>query len=311
MARARRCTGLIRREGARHDLHRDEAAGAFVIDLERREDNRGFFARTFCQHEFEEHGLNPVIAQANVAFNKRRGACAGCTSSFRRLPRRSWCACTRGAILDIIVDLRPESPTYLEHVSVELTADNRRALYVPERFAHGYQALADDTETRYQVGEFYTPEAEGGLAFDDPRLGLAVAAGGDGDLGQGSRVGAARRGRGRGEAPHDGRDRGCTMIIVDNALRAREEEGRPIRVGMIGAGFMAQGLANQIMNSVPGMVMAVYNRRPERAVEAYAYAGPDAVVVGDQDGLEDTIRGRPTQRSRRTRSTSAAPSRST
>ena len=80
--------------------------------------------------------------------------------------------CSQGAILDIIVDLRPESPTYLEHVSVTLDADSHRALYVPERFAHGYQALADGTETTYQVGEFYTPETEGGLRYDDPRLGL-------------------------------------------------------------------------------------------------------------------------------------------
>jgi dTDP-4-dehydrorhamnose 3,5-epimerase len=80
--------------------------------------------------------------------------------------------CTRGAILDIIVDLRPESSTYLDHVSVELTADNHRALYVPERFAHGYQVLEDETETSYQVGEFYTPQAEGGLRYDDPALGL-------------------------------------------------------------------------------------------------------------------------------------------
>jgi dTDP-4-dehydrorhamnose 3,5-epimerase len=81
--------------------------------------------------------------------------------------------CTRGAILDIIVDLRPESPTYLEHVSVELSADNAVALYVPKRFAHGYQVLEDATETSYQVGEFYTPEAEGGLRYDDPALGLS------------------------------------------------------------------------------------------------------------------------------------------
>jgi dTDP-4-dehydrorhamnose 3,5-epimerase len=81
--------------------------------------------------------------------------------------------CTRGGILDIIVDLRPESPTYLESVAVELTADNRRALYVPERFAHGYQCLADETETSYQVGEFYAPGLEGGLRYDDPRLGLS------------------------------------------------------------------------------------------------------------------------------------------
>jgi dTDP-4-dehydrorhamnose 3,5-epimerase len=80
--------------------------------------------------------------------------------------------CTRGSILDVIVDLRPESPTYLGHVAVELTADNRRALYVPPRFAHGYQTLEDDTEATYQVGEFYAPEAEGGLSYRDPRLGL-------------------------------------------------------------------------------------------------------------------------------------------
>ena len=106
---------------------------------------------------------------------------------------------------------------------------------------------------------------------------------------------------------------GASMIIVDNALRAREEEGRPIRVGMIGAGFMAQGLANQIMNSVPGMVMvAIYKRALERAVEAFAYAGADDVVdVGSQDGVEDTIRAGRARSRRRTRSTSAAPSRST
>ena len=147
-------------------------AGAFVIDLERREDDRGFFARTFCQHEFAEHGLKPVIAQANVAFNRYKGTLRGMHFQFPPAAETKLVRCTRGAILDIIVDLRPESPTYLEHVSVELTADTHRALYVPERVAHGYQVLEDGTETSYQVGEFYTPEAEGGLRFDDPRLGL-------------------------------------------------------------------------------------------------------------------------------------------
>jgi dTDP-4-dehydrorhamnose 3,5-epimerase len=146
--------------------------GAFVIDLERREDDRGFFARTFCQNEFAEHGLKPVIAQANVASNRHRGTLRGMHFQFPPAAETKLVRCTRGAILDIIVDLRPESRTYLEHVSVELSADNYRALYVPERFAHGYQVLEDGTETSYQVGEFYTPEAEGGLRFDDPRLGL-------------------------------------------------------------------------------------------------------------------------------------------
>jgi dTDP-4-dehydrorhamnose 3,5-epimerase len=146
--------------------------GAFILDLERREDNRGFFARAFCQHEFAQHGLKPTIAQANVAFNKRKGTLRGMHFQFPPSAETKLVRATRGAILDIIVDLRPESPTYLQHVAVELSADNGRALYVPERFAHGYQALEDATETSYMVGEFYTPGVEGGLSPTDPRLGL-------------------------------------------------------------------------------------------------------------------------------------------
>jgi dTDP-4-dehydrorhamnose 3,5-epimerase len=147
-------------------------SGSFILDLERREDNRGFFARAFCQDEFTGHGLKPVIAQANIAFNKRKGTLRGMHFQFPPAAETKLVRCTRGAIIDIIVDLRPESTTYLEHVAVELSADNHRALYVPERFAHGYQVLEDVTETSYQVGEFYTPEAEGGIRYDDPRLGL-------------------------------------------------------------------------------------------------------------------------------------------
>ena len=147
--------------------------GAFVIDLERREDSRGFFARAFCQHEFEAHGLKTIIAQANLAFNIKKGTVRGMHFQYPPAAETKLVRCTRGAILDIIVDLRPESPTYMEHISVELGEDDHRALYVPERFAHGYQALHDKTETSYQVGEFYTPSAEGGLLYDDPRLGLS------------------------------------------------------------------------------------------------------------------------------------------
>jgi dTDP-4-dehydrorhamnose 3,5-epimerase len=146
--------------------------GAFVIDLERREDSRGYFARAFCQREFAEHGLQPVIAQANVAYNRFAGTLRGMHFQFPPAPETKIVRCTRGAIVDIIVDLRPESPTYLESTSVELNEENGRALYVPGRFAHGYQTLRDGTETSYQVGEFYAPETEGGLAYDDPRLGL-------------------------------------------------------------------------------------------------------------------------------------------
>jgi dTDP-4-dehydrorhamnose 3,5-epimerase len=147
-------------------------SGAFVIELKRLEDSRGFFARAFCQNEFAEHGLKPLIAQANVAFNRRKGTLRGMHFQYPPAAETKLVRCTRGAILDIIVDLRPESPTYLEHVAVELSEENDKSLYVPERFAHGYQALRDDTETSYQVGEFYTPAAEGGLMYNDPALGL-------------------------------------------------------------------------------------------------------------------------------------------
>jgi dTDP-4-dehydrorhamnose 3,5-epimerase len=147
--------------------------GAYIIDIEPREDNRGFFARGFCQNEFTAHGLKPLIAQANVAFNKVKGTVRGMHFQIPPAAETKLVRCTRGAILDIIVDLRPESPTHMQHIEVELNEDNHRALYVPERFAHGYQALADKTETSYQVGEFYSPPNERALRWDDPLLGLS------------------------------------------------------------------------------------------------------------------------------------------
>lgn len=146
--------------------------GAFILNLERREDSRGFFARTFCQREFIQHGLKSVVAQANIAYNKKKGTLRGMHFQYPPYAESKLVRCTRGRIFDIIVDLRPESSTYLDHFAVELTADNHRSLYVPERFAHGYQVLDDMTETSYQVGEFYTPSAEGGLMYKDPQLGL-------------------------------------------------------------------------------------------------------------------------------------------
>jgi dTDP-4-dehydrorhamnose 3,5-epimerase len=146
--------------------------GAFIIDLERRHDERGFFARAFCQNEFREHGLKPIIAQANIASNLKKGTLRGMHFQYPPAAETKLVRCTRGAIVDIVVDLRPESRTYLEHIAVELNDDNMTALYVPERFAHGYQALRDGTDTSYQVGEFYAPNTEGGLRYDDPQLGL-------------------------------------------------------------------------------------------------------------------------------------------
>ena len=146
--------------------------GAFVLELERREDSRGFFARAFCQNEFRAHGLKPTVAQGNIASNIREGTLRGMHFQYPPAAESKLVRCTRGAIYDIIVDLRPESPTYLQHFGIELNEDNQLALYVPERFAHGYQTLSDKTDTSYLVGEFYTPEAEGGLLYDDPSLKL-------------------------------------------------------------------------------------------------------------------------------------------
>jgi dTDP-4-dehydrorhamnose 3,5-epimerase len=146
--------------------------GAYIIYLDRKEDTRGFFARTFCQKEFSAHGLKPFIAQGNLAFNLKSGTLRGMHFQYPPAAETKFVRCTRGAILDIIVDLRPESLTYLDHIAVELSEDNRRALFVPERFAHGYQVLRDNTETIYQSGEFYAPDSESGLRHDDRRLGI-------------------------------------------------------------------------------------------------------------------------------------------
>jgi len=147
--------------------------GAFILDVEKREDERGFFGRAFCQNEFKDHGLEPVIAQGNVAFNKKKGTVRG--MHFQTPPKgeTKLVSCARGAILDVIVDLRPESPTYLQHVSVELSENNFRSIYVPRRFAHGYQVLADDTQTSYLVSEFYSPPNDRSIRWDDARFGIA------------------------------------------------------------------------------------------------------------------------------------------
>jgi dTDP-4-dehydrorhamnose 3,5-epimerase len=147
--------------------------GAFIVDIERHEDERGFFARMFCQNEFQDHGLEPVIAQANIAYSARRGTLRGMHFQYPPAAETKYVRCTRGGIIDVIVDLRPESPTWLQHTSVELTDENRRGIYIPRRFAHGYQVLTDGAETTYMVGEFYSPGDEGGLRHDDPGLGLA------------------------------------------------------------------------------------------------------------------------------------------
>lgn len=147
-------------------------SGPAILDVEVRADERGFFARTFCRDEFLAAGLEPLVEQCNLSFNHRRGTLRGMHFQVAPHPEAKLVRCTRGAIVDIIVDMRPGSPTRLQHVAVELTAENRRALYVPPYFAHGYQTLVDDTEVTYQVGGSYAPAAERGLRHDDPDLGI-------------------------------------------------------------------------------------------------------------------------------------------
>lgn len=145
-----------------------ELKGAYIIDIERREDDRGFFARTWCQQEFEAHGLVARIVQANTSYNKLKGTLRGMHYQNAPYAETKLVRAVRGAIYDVIVDLRRDSPTYKRWIGVELTADNRRALFVPEGFAHGFQTLEDNTDVAYQVSAFYTPGAEGGARYNDP-----------------------------------------------------------------------------------------------------------------------------------------------
>jgi dTDP-4-dehydrorhamnose 3,5-epimerase len=150
-----------------------ELKGAYVVDVEPIRDNRGFFARSFCAREFEQRGLQAVVAQCNVSFNPRKGTVRGMHFSVEPGAEAKLVRCTRGAIWDVIVDLRPDSPTHLGHVGVELSAANHRALYVPVGFAHGLQTLTDDAEIFYQMSEFYIPDVQRGYRFDDPAFGIA------------------------------------------------------------------------------------------------------------------------------------------
>ena len=146
--------------------------GAFIIEPERLEDERGLFARTFCEEEFKAHGLNSRVVQCNISFNKKKGTLRGMHYQVAPHEEAKLVRCTRGAIYDVIVDLRPDSPTFKQWVAVELTADNHRMLYIPEGFAHGFQTLEDNTEVFYQMSELYHPESARGVRWDDPVFGI-------------------------------------------------------------------------------------------------------------------------------------------
>jgi dTDP-4-dehydrorhamnose 3,5-epimerase len=143
-------------------------ADAFVIEMERRQDERGFFARSWCRQEFTEHGLNPHLLQCNVSFNERRGTLRGMHYQAAPFEEAKLVRCTRGALYDVIIDLRADSHTFLRWEAVELNEDNRRMLYVPEGFAHGFQTLEDRTEVFYQMSEAYRPEYARGVRWNDP-----------------------------------------------------------------------------------------------------------------------------------------------
>lgn len=143
-------------------------SGAFVIDPERFEDDRGFFARTWCVREFETNGLDTRLVQCSVSYNKRKGTLRGMHFQAAPHAETKLVRCTKGAIYDVIIDLREGSPTLRQWVAVELTAENHRMIYIPEGFAHGFQTLTDDSEVFYQISEFYLSESARGVRWDDP-----------------------------------------------------------------------------------------------------------------------------------------------
>ena len=144
--------------------------GALIIHPELVEDERGFFARTFCRNEFAARGLNPELVQCSISFNRKKGTIRGMHLQLPPCEEIRLVRCTRGAIYDVIVDLRSESPTFRKWIAAELTEANRHQLYVPAGFAHGFQTLGDDCEVFYQMTEFYAPQYSFGVRFDDPAL---------------------------------------------------------------------------------------------------------------------------------------------
>jgi dTDP-4-dehydrorhamnose 3,5-epimerase len=146
--------------------------GAFLIEIEPVKDERGFFARSWCREEFKSRGLNSGLVQCSISFNRKKGTLRGMHYQTAPFEEAKVVRCTSGAIYDVIIDLRPWSPTYKQWLAVELSADNRKMLYIPEGFAHGFQTVADNTEVFYQMSEFYHPECARGIRWDDPVFGI-------------------------------------------------------------------------------------------------------------------------------------------
>ncbi|MFD0791974.1 dTDP-4-dehydrorhamnose 3,5-epimerase [Mucilaginibacter litoreus] len=146
--------------------------GAYIIDVKRLEDERGFFGRSYCMQEFEMHGLNINVMQANVSYNKKKGTLRGMHMQAAPFGETKLVRCTRGSIYDVIIDMRPDSDTFKQWIGVSLSADNYRMLYVPEGFAHGFITLQDNTDVTYQVTQMYVPVAERAYRWDDPAFNI-------------------------------------------------------------------------------------------------------------------------------------------
>ena len=147
--------------------------GAFIVEIERLEDERGFFARIWCWREFEAHGLDHGLAQCNISFNLKAGTLRGMHYQTNPFEEAKLIRCTKGAIHDVIVDLRADSPTFGKHEGFLLTSENRRMLFVPKSFAHGFLTLENETEVAYQMSEFFSPEHSRGFRWNDPRFGIS------------------------------------------------------------------------------------------------------------------------------------------
>ena len=147
-------------------------AGAYVVDIEPTKDERGFFARSWCRSEFKKHGMNSNLEQCNISYNKKNRTLRGMHFQLPPHEEAKFVRCTKGAIYDVIVDLRSESATYCKWQSIELNEENRRALYIPEGFAHGFMTLADDTEVFYQMSSEFVSSSAGGIRWDDPSLDI-------------------------------------------------------------------------------------------------------------------------------------------
>lgn len=154
-------------------FHETKLNDAFLIELQRRGDERGFFARTMCREEFAAHGMQTEYVQQNMSVSADRGTLRGMHYQMKPLGEAKLIRCVRGAIVDIIVDIRAESSTYLQHQAFELNEDNKHQLYVPPGFAHAFLTLSDNVEVTYLVSSPYTPSAERGLRYDDPSLGIS------------------------------------------------------------------------------------------------------------------------------------------